>query len=61
MKVYFNYKYGKSTETVDELDSKDFESLKEFRKEKHRLLGEYNLAMGGVHASQRPTKCWSQR
>lgn len=53
---YLNLKTNYGTETVDELDPKDFNSPKEFRKELRRLVGEYGLAGMNVYASQRPCK-----
>lgn len=48
--------YG--TETVDQLDQKDFPSLKEFRAELIRLKSEYRLAGMNVYSSQRAAKDW---
>ena len=58
---YINFK-GQSgqVETVDQLDSKDFATAKEFRTELRRLKSEYNLAFGGgCYVSQRACKDWN--
>lgn len=60
MKKYLNMKSVYGVETVDELDSKDFPTLKEFRKEKSRLLTEYRIAGMAVYSSQRCDKTWNQ-
>ena len=52
---YLNTKLYGQTETIDQLDSKDFKSYSEFRKEQQRLRGEYQLC-GGHGAPY-----WSQR
>jgi len=55
---YFNMKTVYGTETVDQLDQKDFPSLKEFRAELIRLKSEYRLAGMNVYSSQRAAKDW---
>lgn len=57
MKRYLNTKLFGQRETVDELDSSDFESPKAFNAEKKRLITEYQLAggFGDLYWSQR--KC----
>jgi len=61
MKTYFNIKTNGETETVDELDSSDFTTFKEFLNERRRLSKEYNLAGMRVYRSQRCTKDWASR
>ena len=49
------------TETVDELDRKDFKGVhgfSEFRKEKRRLVEEYRMAGMNVYSSSRCTRDW---
>jgi len=58
MKRYINFKSDNGLETVDELNSKDFKSLKLFFKELRRLLFEYRLAGMNVYASQKACKNW---
>lgn len=53
---YLNFKSSYGTETVDQLDSRDFPSLKEFRKELIRLIQEYRLCGMNVYSSQRKCK-----
>lgn len=59
MKTYFNIKSNGTTETVDELDSKDFATMKDFRTERKRLTNEYRIAGIDIYLSQRCTKDWS--
>lgn len=50
-KRYLNW----NGETIDELDSADFSTFREYTTEKKRLLGEYELAgMSGARWSRRP-------
>ena len=58
MKKYFNMKSNYGVETVDQLDSKDFNTYKEFREELIRLREEYRLAGMDVYTSQRCTNEW---
>lgn len=60
MKRYINCKPdGRTVETVDELNSEDFSTLKEFRIESRRLLGEYRMAFQcEVWSSNRSTSEW---
>jgi hypothetical protein len=58
MKRYFNIKGSYGVETIDELDSANFDSIKEFRKEVKRLYREYNLTPMGVYVSSRCTNEW---
>jgi hypothetical protein len=61
MKTYFNTKTNGETETVDELDSVDFTTFRDFLNERRRLLKEYHLAGMHVYRSQRCTKDWAAR
>jgi hypothetical protein len=56
MKRYLNLKTNYGIETVDQLDSKDFNSLKEFKAELKRLLNEYHISGMQVYLSQRKAK-----
>ncbi len=58
MKKYFNIKSVYGVETIDELNSSDFSTLKEFRKEVKRLYGEYRLTSMNVYISNRCTNEW---
>ena len=49
------------TETVDEIDSSDFNTFRDFLNERRRLVKEYNLAGMDVYRSQRCTKDWASR
>ncbi len=57
---YINWKNQGSIETVDELASGDFQTLRDFKKELRRLVNEYQIAynLGNVYSSQRSTKEW---
>lgn len=57
---YINWKNQGSIETVDELVSSDFKTLRDFNKELRRLVNEYQIAydLGNVYSSQRSTKEW---
>ena len=56
---YFNFRSSQGVETVDELNSNDFATFKEFRKELKRLVGEYHLAGMNVYTSSRACKGWN--
>lgn len=58
MITYFNIKTSYGVETVDELNSNDFNSYKEFKREKERLLQEYHFCNMAVYTSQKCTKDW---
>lgn len=53
---YLNLKTSYGIETVDQLDSKDFDSLKEFKAELKRLIREYHLCKMPVYSSQKQAK-----
>ncbi len=55
---YLNAKMYGTTETLDQLDSEDFSSFKEFKKEMTRLRGEYQMCMttDAIYWSQRACK-----
>ena len=61
MKKYFNIKGAYGIETIDELDSSDFSTMKEFRQEVKRLYREYNLTTMSVYISGRCTNDWKNR
>lgn len=58
MMRYLNMKGARGTETVDELDPKDFPTHKAFLTELRRLEREYNIAGMAVYTSKRATKHW---
>lgn len=60
MKRYLNMRTAYGVETVEELDSKDFKTLKEFRIELKRLVSEYIFAGMNVYTSQRCTNAWNK-
>ena len=60
MKKYLNLKTHYGVETVDELDSSDFKTYKEFREELKRLLYEYHLSGQNAYISIRACKEWRE-
>jgi len=58
--IYLNFVYNNTIETVDQLDPNNFNSYKEFRKERERLIFEYRLSGMNVYPSQRSTKEWRE-
>lgn len=58
---YFNIRTNQGIETVDELNSSDFETRKDFVIELRRLKGEYNIAGMAVYTSQRCTNDWKNK
>lgn len=57
---YINCKTSNGVETVDELNSADFETLKLFKAELRRLVAEYRMAFNmPVWSSQRCDKTWN--
>lgn len=61
MKTYFNIKTNEGVETIDEINSDDFKTVKDFRIERKRLMKEYKTASSfysGLYYSQRCTNEW---
>lgn len=56
MKRYLNLKTNCGIETIDELDSNDFKTFKEFKIELKRLINEYHISGMNVYSSQRKVK-----
>jgi hypothetical protein len=56
---YFNLKTNQGTETVDEINRKDFKTYKEYKIELRRLIGQYFMAGMNVYTSQRACKDWN--
>ena len=56
--AYLNMKTSYGTETVDEVDRKDFKSFRKYHNEVRRLAQEYRLAGMNVYTSTRPCKEW---
>lgn len=55
---YFNIKTTYGVETIDQLDTKDFNSYKDYIAELRRLKNEYKLVGMNVYLSQKATKEW---
>jgi hypothetical protein len=58
--VYLNFRSNHGIETVDQIEKKDYDTAKEFRKELNRLVSEYSLAGMNVYLSQRCCKAWNE-
>lgn len=58
---YFNLKSVYGTETIDQINPKDFQSFAEYRKELNMLIREYRLSGMNVYISQRCTNDWKQK
>ena len=56
MKRYLNLKTNYGIETIDQLDSNDFNNLKDFKAELKRLINEYHISGMNVYSSQRKAK-----
>ena len=61
MKRYLNLKTNYGVETIDELNSNDFETLKAFRLELKRLVSENHSAGLLVYVSQKADKSWKKK
>jgi len=61
MKRYINTRTENGVETIDEVDSEDFKTTKDFKTEVTRLCFEYKLAGTSCWVSTRATKEWRQR
>ncbi len=58
--TYFNIRTNYGIETVDQLDRKDFPTVREYMKEIRRVLREYHLSGMNVYRSSRSTKDWGE-
>lgn len=59
---YFNIKENHGVETFEEIDSNDFENMKEFKKEVRRLTQEHTNALKmRVYVSRRCTNYWKEK
>ena len=59
---YLNIKssqYG--TETIDEIDERDYDSTKEYKRELRELLANYRMSGHEVYISNRATNEWKNR
>jgi len=57
---YLNIKSQYGVETVDQLDSKDFKTYREFKAELNRLVSEYKLSGMNVYVSSRCDNTWNK-
>jgi hypothetical protein len=60
MKRYINVRVGGTVETIDEVDSKDFSTIHEFKTRLAQVIGSHRMIVrqGEVYASQRKTAAW---
>lgn len=56
---YINFKGKQGIETVDEINSADYKTHKEFRKDLRSIFANYVQMYGNVWISQRCTKDWN--
>ena len=61
MVKYINMISNYGTETIDELDSNNFEYRHEFRAELKRLLAEYRMSGHNAWISSRACKEWTEQ
>ena len=61
MKRYLNLKTNYGVETIDELNSNDFETLKAFRLELKKMVSEYHSGSMYVYTSQKADKSWKKK
>jgi hypothetical protein len=61
MKRYLNLKTNYGVETVDQINSNDFETLKAFRIELKRLISENHSAGLLVYVSQKADQSWKKK
>jgi hypothetical protein len=55
---YINAKFSREIETIDEVDPKNFETLKEFHKYVRFLVREYRISGHPAYSSSRCTNEW---
>ena len=60
MTQFLNMRTNYGVETVDQLDSEDFETKKAFRIELRRLINEYHITGMDVYPSSRCNKAWKE-
>ena len=56
--LYLNTITAQGKETVDQIDRKDFETFKEYKKEVSSLLFNYTMSGMRVYTSQKKCKNW---
>lgn len=56
---YLNWRGPQGRETVDQINREDFATLKAYREEVSRLVGEYAIAGMDVYISSRPCANWA--
>jgi len=63
MKIFFNIKTTSGIETVDSVNSEEFNTFKEFCTEKKSMLLNYRMIpyFCNIYTSQRSTNDWRQK
>ena len=61
MKKYLNIKESGIVETIDEFDSAEFATYKDFNKEVKKCAQEYRLGGTYVYVSSRCTRDWKNK
>jgi hypothetical protein len=56
--IYLNMKTQQGTETIDQIDRKDFETFKEYKTELKSMIENYHMCNMQVYKSQRACKDW---
>jgi len=56
--IYLNMKTNQGTETVDQIDCKDFATFKEYKRELKSMIDNYHMCNMAVYKSQRACKDW---
>jgi len=64
MTTYYNIKTSYGVETIDEINSEEFKTFKDFRNERKRMLKEYRLCgsfYSGLYYSSKCTNEWKNQ
>lgn len=56
--IYLNMKTQQGTETIDQIDRKDFATFKEYKRELKSMIDNYHMCNMQVYKSQRKCKDW---
>ena len=56
--IYLNMRTQQGTETIDQLDRKDFATIKEYKRELKSMVDNYRACNMPVYKSQRACKEW---
>jgi len=56
--IYLNMRTQQGTETIDQIDRKDFATFKEYKRELKSMIDNYRACNMQVYKSQRACKEW---